>query len=52
VTLGPRSLRESKALRAKARANKLERLRLRVAVLNAKHQTRSLTISIGKAHLS
>jgi hypothetical protein len=52
VTLGPRSLRESKALQAKARANKLKRLRLRVAVLNAKHQTRSLTISIGKAHLS
>ncbi len=52
VTLGPSSLRESKALRAKARAHKLTRLRLHVAVLNAHHQTRSLTIAIGKSHLS
>jgi hypothetical protein len=52
VTLGPRSLRESKALRSKARAHKLRRMRLHVAVLNAKHQTRSLTVTIGKSHLS
>jgi hypothetical protein len=52
VTLGPSSLRESKALRAKARAHTLQRLRLHVAVLNAKKQTRSLTVTIGKAHLS
>jgi hypothetical protein len=52
VTLGPRSLRESKALRAKARAHTLKRMRLHVAVLNAKHQTRSLTITISRSHLS
>ncbi len=52
VTLGPGSLRESKALRAKARAHTLKRLRLHVAVLNARRQTRSLTVTIGKAHLS
>ncbi len=52
VTLGPKSLRESKALRAKARADKLKAMRLHVAVLNAKRQTRSLTVTIGKAHLS
>jgi hypothetical protein len=52
VTLGPSSLRESKALRAKARAHKLSAMRLHVAVLNAKKQTRSLTVTIGKAHLS
>lgn len=52
VTLGPRSLRESKALRIRAQAHKLTRMRLHVAVLNAKHQTRSLTVTIGKSHLS
>jgi hypothetical protein len=52
VTLGPRTLRESKALRAKVRAKKLKRLRLRVAVLNTKKQTRSLTVAITRAHLS
>jgi hypothetical protein len=52
VTLGPRSLRESKALRTRARAHKLKRMRLHVAVLNAKRQTRSLTVTISKAHLS
>ncbi|HTU28970.1 MAG TPA: hypothetical protein VMF07_06295 [Solirubrobacteraceae bacterium] len=52
VTLGPKSLRETKALRAKARANKLKRLRLHVAVLNAREQTRSLTVTITKSHLS
>lgn len=52
VTFGPRSLRESRALRARARAHNLTRMRLHVAVLNAKHQTRSLTVTIRKAHLS
>ncbi|HLI59795.1 MAG TPA: hypothetical protein VKV21_09040 [Solirubrobacteraceae bacterium] len=52
VTLGPRSLRESRALRAKARAGKLRRLRLHVAVLNTRRQTRSLTVTIRRAHLS
>ncbi|MGH2908427.1 MAG: hypothetical protein ACRDK8_03930 [Solirubrobacteraceae bacterium] len=52
VTLGPRSLRESRALRARARAHKLKRMRLHVAVLNARRQTHSLTVTISKAHLT
>jgi hypothetical protein len=52
VTLGPGSLRESKALQAKARAHKLTAMRLHVDVLNTRKQTRSLTITLSKAHLS
>ncbi|HET9123698.1 MAG TPA: hypothetical protein VFN65_02295, partial [Solirubrobacteraceae bacterium] len=52
VTLGPSSLRETRALRARARAGKLRRLRLRVSALNTRRQTRSLTVTILKSHLS
>jgi hypothetical protein len=52
VTLGSASLKESKALRAKARKKKLTLMRLKVTVLNAKHKTRALTVTIHKAHLS
>jgi hypothetical protein len=51
ITLGPSSLRETRALRARAHAGKLRRLRLRVSALNTRRQTRSLTVTILKAHL-
>jgi hypothetical protein len=52
VTLGPRSLKESKALRAKARGKQLKRLKLEVAVMNAKRKSHALTVTIRKLHLS
>jgi hypothetical protein len=52
VTLGPRSLEESQALRAKAEKKRLKKLKLEVTVRNARHHSRALTVTIGKQHLS
>ena len=51
VKLGPRSLKESKALRAKAKGRKLTQVRLNVTVVNAKHKRRAMTVTIKKLNL-
>jgi hypothetical protein len=51
VTLGSLSLKESAALRAKAKRNQVKSLKLTVIVRNAKHKNKTLHIKVKVAHL-
>ena len=51
VTMGSRSLKESKGLRAQAQKHKLKRLKLTVSARNTKHKTKKLTATVTKLHL-
>ena len=46
VTLGPDSLRETRALRREAETHRLRRLRLKVGVRDAQRRTRTLTVTV------
>jgi hypothetical protein len=52
VTLSPAALRESHALRVEAEKRTLKRLRLKVAVRDARRRTRTLTVTVHKFHLT
>jgi hypothetical protein len=51
VTLGPKALKESEALRAKAQKKALKSLMLRVTARNAKHKSKALKVKITKLNL-
>ena len=51
VTIGSSGMRETRALRALAQTKKLKRLRLKVAVRDVKHHTRTLTVTLRDLHL-
>jgi hypothetical protein len=52
VTLSPAALRESHALRVKAQERTLKRLRLKVAIRDAKRRTRTLTVTVHRFNLT
>jgi hypothetical protein len=51
VVLGSLSLKESARLRARAQRNQVKRLKLTVAVRNARHRTKTLRLTVNVAHL-